>query len=60
MALMWATSITRAIGRRGALKIKTFLGPEMATSESSAILSLLIKHHPGILRSSNNIPNIPL
>jgi hypothetical protein len=31
MILMYATSISRA------MKIKTFLGPEMATSEASAI-----------------------
>jgi hypothetical protein len=40
MILMRATSITRAIGKGGGggeLKIETFLGPEMATSEASAI-----------------------
>jgi hypothetical protein len=37
MILMRATSISRAIGR-WALKIETFLGPEMATSKVSAIL----------------------
>jgi hypothetical protein len=30
-------SISRAIGREWTLKIKTLLGPEMATSEASAI-----------------------
>jgi hypothetical protein len=36
MVLMRATSITRAIGRVGrALKIETFLDPDMATSENS-------------------------
>jgi hypothetical protein len=36
MILMQATSIIRAIGK-GALKIKTFLGPKMASREASAI-----------------------
>ncbi len=37
MILMRATYITRAIGRGGPLKIETFLGPLIATSEESAI-----------------------
>ncbi len=40
MILMWATSISRGIGRGGALKIKTFLDPEMATSKASAIWAI--------------------
>ena len=41
MILMRATSIARAIGKGWALKIGTFLGPEMATS-CMAFNSLLV------------------
>jgi hypothetical protein len=38
MILMRENPISRAIGKGWALKIETFLGPEIAMSEASAIL----------------------
>jgi hypothetical protein len=37
MILMRKNPVSRVIGRGWVLKIETFLGPEMATSEASAI-----------------------
>ncbi len=41
MILMSEPSITRAIGRGGGLKIETFWGPEMATTEACTICTLV-------------------